>query len=218
VNQAMSGLVLMYSRALKPGDYVYAGDTEGVVVDLGLLSTKIRTNKRELITIPNAVLVGTATKNYSRLAAEGTGVILYTSVTIGYDTPWRQVHALLVMAADRTPGLRREPRPFVRQTALSDFYVEYQLNAHIERPEERLNVLAALHENIQDCFNEYGVQITSPHYESDPLKPKVVARDTWAPPPADGPRRERPTERVVERPIEVPLDGGDGPSEHLAAH
>jgi small-conductance mechanosensitive channel len=111
---------------------------------------------------------------------------------IGYDTPWRQVHALLTAAADRTPGLRRDPRPFVRQTALSDFDVEYQLNAHIERPEERIAVLSALHEHIQDCFNEHGVQIMSPHYEGDPLTPKVVPPNRWRPEAAAPADRARP--------------------------
>ncbi|HUF29942.1 MAG TPA: mechanosensitive ion channel domain-containing protein, partial [Gemmatimonadaceae bacterium] len=184
VNQAMSGLVLMYSRAFRPGDYVRVNDTEGTVAELGMLSTKIRTNKQELVTIPNAVLVATTTKNFSRIAdgvATGTahdGVLLYTSVTIGYDAPWRQVHTLLIEAAGRTDGLRSDPRPFVRQSALADFYVEYQLNAHLEHPERRIQVLSDLHANIQDCFNEQGVQIMSPHYENDPAQPKIV-------PPAD---------------------------------
>lgn len=173
VNQAMSGLVVMYARALKAGDYVRVGDTEGTVVELGILSTKIRTNKREEVTIPNAVLVSTSTKNYSR-SADGTGPLLYTSVTIGYDTPWRQVHALLESAARRTPALLTDPPPFVRQTALSDFYVEYQLNAVLRRPEERVAALSALHANIQDAFNEAGVQIMSPHYEGDPAQPKIA--------------------------------------------
>lgn len=179
VNQAMSGLVLMYARALRPGDYVRVNDTEGTVAELGMLSTKIRTNKQELVTIPNAVLVGTTTKNFSRGAdgvatgAAQDGVLLYTSVTIGYDVPWRQVHALLIEAAGRTEGLRSDPRPFVRQSALADFYVEYQLNAHLEHPERRIQVLSDLHANIQDCFNEQSVQIMSPHYENDPAQPKI---------------------------------------------
>ena len=111
-------------------------------------------------------------------------MILYTTVTIGYDVPWRQVHALLVLAANRTEGLMKAPPPFVNQTALSDFYVEYQINACLERPEKRIRVLAALHENIQDSFNEQGVQIMSPHYESDPSTPKIVTRDRWHTPPA----------------------------------
>ncbi|HUF26511.1 MAG TPA: mechanosensitive ion channel domain-containing protein [Gemmatimonadaceae bacterium] len=183
VNQAMSGLVLMYSRALKPGDYVRIGETEGVVTTLGMLSTKIRTNKREEVTVPNAVVVTANIKNYSRLSTD-EGVILHTPVTIGYDTPWRQVHGLLLLAAERTEGLRRTPQPFVQQTALSDFYVEYQLNAHLEKPERRLAVMSELHGHIIDCFNEYGVQITSPNYVADPKQRKVVPPDRWYEAPA----------------------------------
>ena len=183
VTQAMSGLVLMYSRALKPGDYVRIGDNEGLVTTLGMLSTKLRTNKREELTLPNAVVVTTTIKNYSRLCAD-EGVIIHTSVTIGYDTPWRQVQALLRMAAERTPGLRQTPPPFVYQTALSDFYVEYQLNAYLGEPERRIRILSELHANIVDCFNEYGVQIMSPNYEADTQTPKLVPKEQWYAAPA----------------------------------
>jgi small-conductance mechanosensitive channel len=186
VGQYLSGLVIMYSRALRVGDYVRFAEHEGVVVALGMLSTKLRTNKREEVNIPNNLLVSTTTKNFSRLA--GTeGVILYTTITIGYDAPWRQIHAMLIEAARRTPGLHAEPPPFVNQTALSDFYVEYQLNAHLERPEKRIRVLADLHANIQDVFNEHGVQIMSPHYEADPADKKWVPRERWHEPPAKTP-------------------------------
>jgi small-conductance mechanosensitive channel len=190
VGQYLSGLVIMYSRALRVGDYVRVADHEGVVVALGMLSTKIRTNKREEVNIPNNLLVSTTTKNFSRLAG-AEGVILYTTVTIGYDAPWRQVHAMLIEAAHRTPGLRTEPPSFVNQTALSDFYVEYQLNAHLERPEARIRVLADLHANIQDVFNEHGVQIMSPHYETDPADKKWVPRERWHEPPAAAPDRTK---------------------------
>jgi small-conductance mechanosensitive channel len=185
MNQAMSGLVLMYSRALAPGDYVRIGDTEGVVTELGMLSTKVRTTKREVVTLPNAVVASTNVKNYTRLAHHGDGILLYTSVTIGYDTPWRQVQGLLLMAADRTRGLRREPPPFVLQTALSDFYIEYQLNAPLEDPRQRIGVLSELHANIVDVFNEFGVQIMSPHYRADPARPAVVPRSEWYRRPAE---------------------------------
>ena len=183
VGQGFSGLILTYSRALKPGEYVKIGETEGTVASVGMFSTKIMTNKREEVNIPNSIIVSSQTKNYSRLAKDG-GVILYTSVTIGYSTPWRQVHEMLKLAADRTPGLSKEPLPFVYQTSLSDFYVEYQLNAHLEKPEQRGRVLAALHANIQDVFNEYGVQIMSPHYEADPAEKAWVPKEKWFEPPA----------------------------------
>jgi small-conductance mechanosensitive channel len=185
VGQAMSGLVLMYSRALRPGDYVRIGSVEGTVTELSLLSTKLRTNRREEVTIPNSVVVSGSTTNYQRHADEG--VLAGTTVTIGYDTPWRQVHALLLGAADRTPGLRRPPDPRVLQTGLADFYVEYTLLVCLERPELRIATLATLHENIQDLFNEYGVQIMSPHYETDPEQKKVVPQGEFFTPPAKEP-------------------------------
>jgi len=183
VNQAMSGLVLMYARAFAPGDYVRIGDTEGTVVSLGLLSTKIATFKDEEVTIPNAVLVAATTKNFSRSPTQH-GVLLHTSVTIGYNTPWRQVHELLRRAALRTPGLSQEPTPFVLQRTMSDFYIEYEINAYLERPSARLDTLNALHANIQDSFNEFGVQIMSPHYLDRASRPIVVPPDRESPPPA----------------------------------
>ena len=182
MNQAMSGLMVMYSRALRRGDFVRVADVEGTVIHLGALSTKIRTPRNEEITIPNAIMVSHATTNYSRNA--DSGVRQTTSVTIGYDVPWRQVHALLLLASERTPGVRSEPKPVVVQEALCDFYVKYTLLLCLEQPERRLAVLAGLHANIQDAFNEYGVQIMSPNYEADPDAPKVVPRSRWHSAPA----------------------------------
>lgn len=182
VNQAMSGLTMTYSRALKKGDFVKIGDVEGTVTQLGMLSTKLKTLRREELTIPNAVVISTVTTNYSRLRREG--VLVPTSVTIGYDAPWRQVHALLLLAAERTPGLRRQPAPVVRQVGLRDFYVEYALFVCLEEPAARPLVLDALHANIQDAFNEYGVRIMSPNYEADPEGPKTVPREKWFAAPA----------------------------------
>src|SRR5262249_40766019 len=126
VNQIMSGFMVTYSRALRVGDFVRIGDVEGTVTHLGILSTKLRTPRNEEVTIPNGVVVSQTTTDYSRFSASD-GVFTSTSVTIGYDAPWRQVQALLLGAAERTPGLRREPTPFVLQTALEDFYVQYTL-------------------------------------------------------------------------------------------
>ncbi len=196
VSQVMSGLVLMYSRALKPGDYVRVGEIEGTVTVLGMLSTKIRTTKQEEVTLPNAVVVGASVKNYSRTAAD-PGLLVYTGVTIGYDVPWRQVEALLLLAADRTEGLHKAPSPFVLKPSLSDFYIEYQLNAALETPETRPRVLDRLHANILDCFNEYDVQILSPHYEADPLRPAVVPRQRWHAAPASATPRAAPEPGVM---------------------
>ncbi len=187
VNQLMSGLTLTYSRALHVGDYVRVGEVEGTVTHLGTLSTKIDTVQREEVTIPNAVLVSREVINYSK-DAQSSEVFVPTSVTIGYDTPWRQIHSLLLLAAERTPGLRRNPVPIVVQAGLEDFYVKYTLFVCLDDPRQRILNLAALHANIQDVFNEYGVQIMSPHYWTDPQSPKVVPKEHWAPPPARGQR------------------------------
>jgi small-conductance mechanosensitive channel len=178
VNQVMSGLVVAYSRALRPGEFVSIGDDLGTVSEVGMLSTKIITRKREEITIPNAVLVGTRTVNYSRHAA-GPGVSVGTTVTIGYDAPWRQVHAMLLHAADQTPGVRKDPAPRVWQKALSDFYVEYELVVNVDHPEERTPILSELHMHIQDAFNEQGVQIMSPHFEGQPNERVFVPKSAW---------------------------------------
>jgi small-conductance mechanosensitive channel len=181
--QAMSGLVVVYSRSLARDDYVKFGDIEGVVSEVGILSTKVITLRGEEVTVPNNVVVAGPVRNFTRLSG-GKGPLVFTSVTIGYDAPWRQVHALLLQAASRTPGLRQDPEPFVLQRSLSDFYVEYELVARIEKPIDRPQVLSHLHANIQDAFNEAGVQIMSPHFFGQPEEPVVVPKARWHAPPA----------------------------------
>jgi small-conductance mechanosensitive channel len=183
VSQIMSGFTVTYSRALRIGHFVRIGDVEGTVTHLGVLSTKVRTPWNEDVTIPNAVVVAQTTKDYSSLG-DRVGAFMPTSVTIGYDTPWRQIHAMLLQAADRTPGLRRDPKPMVLQASLEDFYVKYTLFSCLERQDQRPFVMAALHANIQDVFNEYGVQIMSPNYVIDPASPKVVLKKDWFAAPA----------------------------------
>jgi small-conductance mechanosensitive channel len=183
VNQVMSGLTLTYSRALRAGDFVAVGDVEGTVTQVGTLSTKITTVKGEDVTIPNALVVSQTVTNYSRFA-DTDGVFVPTEITIGYDVPWRQVEALLLLAAARTEGVKRTPAPRVRQASLEDFYIRYSLQFCLEDPARRRDTLAAVHANILDAFNEYGVQITSPNYEADPEGPKVVPREQWFAAPA----------------------------------
>jgi small-conductance mechanosensitive channel len=185
VSQAMSGLVVLYSRAYRPGDFVRIGDAiEGRITRIGMLSTKLRNLKREEITLPNSVVLGAQVTNFSRLRDEG-GPLLHTTVSVGYDAPWRQVEALLLLAARRTDGLSvDEPPAFVLRTALSDFAVKYQLNARLVDPGRRALTLSALHGHILDAFNEYGVQIVVPNYEGDPERSKVVPRERWYAAPA----------------------------------
>ncbi|EJM81697.1 small-conductance mechanosensitive channel [Pseudomonas sp. GM74] len=185
VGQAAAGLILTYTRTLRPGEFVRIGEHEGTVTELGMFTTSIRTGLGEVLTLPNSMITGTVTKNYSRVV-QGPGYVVDTVVTIGYDTPWRQVEGMLLEAAKRTPGVLETPPPQVFQTALSDFYPEYRLVAQAipSQPRPRAVLLSMLHANIQDVFNEYGVQIMSPHYLGDPQQEKWVPRDKWYMAPA----------------------------------
>ena len=183
VGQAASGLIMVYSHVLREGEYVKIGEIEGVVTTVGIFSTKIKTANGEEVNMPNSLIGSSTTVNSSRLT-ENQGLVVHTTVTIGYNTPWRQIHAMLLQAAERTSGLRSEPRPFISQTALSDFYVEYRLCVQVDRPEIRRITLTALHANIQDVFNEFGVQIMSPHYVNDPVEKVWVPKEQWFEAPA----------------------------------
>jgi len=188
VGQLASGLILTYTRTFRAGEYVRVGADEGTVTSLGTFTTRIRTGMGEELTISNTQILGAVTRNYSR-TVKGQGFIVDTTVTIGYDTPWRQVTAMLVEAARRTPGVLADPPPRVYQVALSDFYPEYRLvcQAVPSEPRPRAEVMSLLHANVQDVFNEHGVQIMSPHYLGDPAQSKLVPREQWYTPPAKPP-------------------------------
>lgn len=179
----VAGYMVIFRSAFKVGDRVKIGDQVGVVTAMRLQATHLRTIKNEEVIVPSSLIINTEVINYSSLVRKG-GLILHTSVTIGYDTPWRQVHALLLIAAGRTAGLLREPPPFVLQTALNDFYVSYELNAYTDQPLEMVQIYSDMHQHIQDAFNEQGVQIMSPHYLGDPKEAKIVPREKWYQPPA----------------------------------
>ncbi|HTP66580.1 MAG TPA: mechanosensitive ion channel family protein [Geobacteraceae bacterium] len=189
VSNVVAGLDMTYRRAFLIGDWIKIGELTGEVTRMRLLVSHLRTYKNEEVIIPNSVIQNSHVTNYSSLARE-QGLILHTSITIGYSTPWRQVHAFLLEAAAKTPGLLREPAPFVLQTALDDFYVRYELNAYTDEPREMLNIYSDLHQNIQDAFNEFEVQIMSPHYMFDPEAPAIVPKERWYEPPAKPPREE----------------------------
>lgn len=163
VANVVAGVILNYTRAFTIGDRVRIGDVEGDVTHKTLLVTHIRTVKNVEITLPNSTVLGGAILNFSA-AVRHSALILHTSVTIGYDAPWRRVHELLVAAARATKHILEDPPPFVLQTALNDFYVSYQINAYTDSPHEMAWIYSELHQNIQDKFNEAGVEIMSPHY------------------------------------------------------
>jgi small-conductance mechanosensitive channel len=145
--------------------------------------------------IPNSQILGSQVLNYTSLART-RGLILHTEVGIGYETPWRQVESMLLTAAERTAGLSMEPPPFVLEKKLGDFAVTYELNAYCRTVQSMYQLYAALHRNILDVFNEYGVQIMTPAYETDPVEPKIVPPKDWyaapaATPPATEVERDR---------------------------
>ena len=185
VANLIAGYSLIYRNAFKVGDRVKIGDVIGDVTESRIQVTRLRSLKNEEVVIPNsAILVGQVI-NYSALARKD-GLILHTEVGIGYETPWRQVEAMLLAAAERTPDILRSPAPFVLQTALANFAVTYELNVYCATASRMLEVYADLHRRILDVFNEYGVQIMTPAYMADPTIPKVVPPDQWHAAPADG--------------------------------
>jgi small-conductance mechanosensitive channel len=183
ISNLMTGFTITYMRAFKVGDVIRIGDTLGTVVESSLLVTRLRTPRGLEITLPNSQVMAGQVINYS----SSHDAYLSTSVTIGYDAPWRQVHAMLLEAAAKTPGVRRQPAPFVLQTALEDFYVRYDLNVALADVGRQGRILSELHQNVQDVFNEYGVQIMSPNFEAQPEQPVLVPKSKWhaAPAPAE---------------------------------
>lgn len=165
VSNMVAGIVLTYMRPFKIGDRVKLGDVTGDVIEKNMLVTRIRTIKNEDITMPNSQILTGAAINYSS-SAKDLGLILHTSVTIGYDAPWQVVHELMINAALATEGILKDPKPFVLQTALNDFNVSYQVNAYTDQPHRMAGIYSELHRYIQDKFNEAGVEIMSPHFSA----------------------------------------------------
>jgi small-conductance mechanosensitive channel len=188
VSNLINGLLITYMRSFRTGDLVKIGDTTGVVAESSLLVTRLRTIKNIEISVPNSLVLSGQVINYS-ISGRPT---LSTTVTIGYDTPWRQVHAMLLGAAERTPQISGDPPPFVLQTALDDFYVRYELNFTLTELARMPIAMSQLHQNIQDAFNEHGVQIMSPHFVANPEAPAIVPPAKWYAPPAKRPQDEAP--------------------------
>ena len=163
IGNIIAGFVITYMRPFKLGDRIKLNDTVGNVIEKTTLVTRIRTPKNEMVTIPNSFIMSSHTTNYSE-SARDLGLIIHAEVTIGYDTPWRKVHQLLIDAATATPGVSSEPEPFVLETSLSDFYPVYQINAYIKDADKLNQLYSDLFQNIQDKFAAADVEILSPHY------------------------------------------------------
>jgi small-conductance mechanosensitive channel len=182
----VAGLVLTYMRAFKLGDRVKIGEVTGDIIGKSLLVTRVRTIQNEVISIPNSTVMSNHTVNYST-DAPTNGLIVHTTVTIGYDAPWRQVHQLLIDAALATPMIAVEPKPYVFQTSLDDYYVSYRINAYTNEPNKQALIYSNLHQNIQDEFNKAGVEIMSPHYKAlrdgnaTAIPPEYLPKDYTSP-------------------------------------
>jgi small-conductance mechanosensitive channel len=174
----IAGYTMTYRRAFHVGDRIQVGELMGDVTKVGLMVTNLRSLKNEEIVVPNSLILNSHLVNYSTIARE-RGLILHTTVGIGYETSWRQVEAMLLLAAERTPGLRREPSPFILQKSLGDYAVIYQLNVYVDDPSAMYQLYTELHRSILDVFNEHNVQIMTPSYVADPAEPKVVPKDQW---------------------------------------
>ncbi len=179
----MAGYMMTYRRAFRIGDRVKIGDVTGDVTEMRLQVTHLRTPKNEEVVIPNSQIINGHVTNFSTLAKEN-GLLLHTTVGFGYETPWRQVEAMLLEAASRTSGLAAAPAPFVLQTALGDFAITYELNVGCDQPHRMAQLYTTLHRNILDVFNEYGIAIMTPAYVADPPDAKLVPKGKWFPPPA----------------------------------
>ncbi len=186
VSHLVGGIILTYTRAFRVGDRVKISNQIGDIEGKSLLTTSIRTIKNELVTFHNSLVIGSEIVNYSAIARE-RGLILHTSVTIGYDAPWRQVHELLIAAARDCQQLEREPAPFVLQRSLSDFYIEYEINAYTRDASSMVQTYSFLHQNIQDKFNEAGLEIMSPHYSSLRDGNKMAIPDNYLSPAYSAP-------------------------------
>ena len=163
IGNIIAGLVITYMRPFKMGDRIKLNDTTGDIIEKTPLVTRIRTPKNEVVTVPNSFIMSSHTVNYSTSARE-YGLIIHSEVSIGYDIPWRQVNQILIDAALNTPGVVDDPHPFVLETSLSDWYPVYQINAYIKEADKMAQIYSDLHQNIQDKFNEAGIEIMSPHY------------------------------------------------------
>jgi small-conductance mechanosensitive channel len=169
----LGGFVVIYKRSINVGDLIKVGDILGYVEHVALLDTHLRSLKNELVSIPNSILTSTQIINYTRTAGT-TGLLLYTTVGIGYEEPQKKVEQLLIEAAVATAGVKERPGPFVLRTALGSHDVTYEINVYMLKDFKPIKVYSELHANILDRFNSAGVQIMTPFYVGDPAEPKIA--------------------------------------------
>ncbi len=192
ISNVIAGVVITYMRPFQLGDRVRVGDTVGDVMEKSILVTKIKTLKNEYVTIPNATIINTHLWNYSQNTKE-LGLILHTSVTIGYDIPWDTVNKLLLRAARKTTLVQKDPKPFVLQKSLDDYYVNYEINVYTKQPKKMALIYSELHKNILEAFNEAGIEILSPQYNA------VRDGNPSAIPGENSADNRNPVEKVIDK-------------------
>jgi small-conductance mechanosensitive channel len=178
IGNIIAGYTMIYRGAFKKGDRIEVDNKIGIVEEQRLMVTRLRSLKNEEIVIPNSTLVNSQIVNYT-VNARDLGLIIHTMVGIGYETPWRQVDAMLKLAANRTDGILKNPPPFVLKKALADFAVNYEINGYCSDIDNVNTIYTDLHQNILDVFNENHVQIMTPSYKDDPEIPKLVPKEQW---------------------------------------
>ena len=166
ISNIVAGIVITYMRPFKVGDRVEIGTTIGDVTERSLLVTRVKTIKNIDVTIPNSSILGNHIINFSKNATEDVGVILHTSVTIGYDVSSDEVIKALVKGAKNTPMILDKPLPFVLVKSLDDFYINYEINCHTKNPEKAAVIYSHLHESIKNELHNAGIEILSPHYNA----------------------------------------------------
>ena len=196
VSNLVSGIMLTYMDAFQVGDMVMIGEESGYVVKKSVLTTQLRTRTNRVITIPNANVLTNRVVNLT--SPDSRGLVVTSTVGIGYEVAWRQVEALLKLAASRTPGVRSSPEPFVLERALDQFSVTYEINAYLEHGVRLYLAEAELNRNILDAFSDAGVQIMTPSYEGDPEQPKVAAMPPTAKPEGVD-TGQHPADQVVSK-------------------
>jgi small-conductance mechanosensitive channel len=167
VANAIAGTILVYTRAFQLRDIVKVGDITGEVIESSLFVTRLLTFKQEIITIPNSTVISSHVTNFSSVLRRTQGhLLLHTTITLGYDAPWRKVHEVLIEAAKATKGIIPEPAPFILQTSLNDFHISYEINAFTDNPEIMPQIYSNLHQNIQDYCNQADIEILSPAFSA----------------------------------------------------
>lgn len=177
VSNMLAGLFVIYRRSTSIGDRIQIGEHVGDVIQIKLMETHLKSIKNELISIPNAQLMNSDVINFSK-KIDGSGLLLHTTVGIGYEEPPAKIEAMLIEAVSRTKGLKAKPEPFVLWTSLADYAINYQVNAFTTRGSSIPRIKSDLHRNIVAVFNENKVQIMTPSYVADPPDPKI-ADDDW---------------------------------------